>query len=54
MDLLVGLLTIILITYILKCMCINREYIACLTILIVLFALPIISEIGNYVLDLFQ
>lgn len=54
MDLLVGLLTIILITFALKCMCIDREYIGCLTVLIVLFALPLISKIGNYVLNLFQ
>lgn len=51
MSLLVGLITIILIAKILKM--IGVEEIGCWTIITIMFILPMITHVGDFVLSLF-
>lgn len=53
MNLIIGLITIILVIKILK-LCGVKEDIGCLTILIIVFGLPIIAGLGETVINLLK
>lgn len=53
MDLIIGLLTIALVAQVLKFMGVSKGDLGCLTILVVLFALPLIAKVGSFVSGLF-
>ena len=53
MELIIGLLTFILIAITLKVLGVDEGNLYWMTILVILFALPLITKVGEYVLNLF-
>ena len=53
MELIIGLLTFILVAITLKILGVEKGDLGCMTVLVILFALPLIAKVGRFVLNLF-